>query len=450
MRGHRRARCASPTGPTRCIATTSASSSFDATSNRRVDMDRRATCRFFVALVLAVSFSAGAENIKIAYIDPASGMMAATGEHGVRELQFVVERINAKGGANGQKFEVVPMDNKLSPQESLALLNRAVDEGIHYVFQGNGSSVAGALIDGINKNNERNPDKRVVFLNYAAVDPDFTNSKCSFWHFRFDANSDMKLQAIMSTMIGKKEIKKVYIIGQDYSFGHQVAKPGKQLLKEKRPDVEIVGDELHPLAKVKDFAPYVAKIQASGADTVITGNWGSDLALLIRAARDAGLKAGFYTFYAGVVGAPTAIGEAGIGRVKVVSYYGLNDATKKEIQYLQAFKKKYGATEDPYTTAMQNGLDLLEKAMIQTKSTDPAKVAKAMEGMRLDGYFGPVEMRAQDHQMIQPLFIGTFSKVDGKAVKFSADGTKEFGFRTDHKIAAAESAMPTTCQMKRP
>ncbi|MFL5360014.1 MAG: ABC transporter substrate-binding protein, partial [Myxococcales bacterium] len=133
-------------------------------------MDRRATCRFFVALVLAVSFSAGAENIKIAYIDPLSGMMAATGDHGLRELQFVVERINAKGGANGQKFEVVPMDNKLSPQESLALLNRAVDEGIHYVFQGNGSSVAGALIDGINKNNERNPDKRVVFLNYAAVD----------------------------------------------------------------------------------------------------------------------------------------------------------------------------------------------------------------------------------------------------------------------------------------
>src|SRR3954463_2916679 len=351
MRGRRRARCASPTGPTRCIATTSASSSFDATSNRRVDMDRRATCRFFVALVLAVSFSAGAENIKIAYIDPLSGMMAATGDHGLRELQFVVERINAKGGANGQKFEVVPMDNKLSPQESLALLNRAVDEGIHYVFQGNGSSVAGALIEGINKNNERNPDKRVLFLNYAAVDPDFTNSKCSFWHFRFDANSDMKLQAITDTMVGNKSIKKVYIIGQDYSFGHQVSKTAKELIKQKRPDVELVGDELHPLAKVKDFAPYVAKIQASGADTVITGNWGSDLALLIRAARDAGLKAGFYTFYAGVVGATNAIGPAGVGRVKVVSFYGPNgkDVPAKTTKYIEDFKKKFGPSEDPYT-----------------------------------------------------------------------------------------------------
>ena len=214
--------------------------------------------------------------------------------------------------------------------------------------------------------------------------------------------------------------------------------------------MQIVGDELHPLAKVKDFAPYVAKIQASGADTIITGNWGSDLALLVRAANDAGLKANFYTFYAGVVGAPTAIGEAGIGRVKVVSYYGLSDANKKELEYVEAFKKKYGATEDPYTTAVQNALDLLEHAMNQTKSTEPAKVAKAMEGVKMDGYFGPVEMRAQDHQLIQPLFIGTFAKVDGKTVKFNADGTKEFGFRTDHKTPGPQTALPSTCQMKRP
>ena len=403
-----------------------------------------------LAAMLALAAAPAHAQIKIVYIDPLSGLMAATGDHGLRELRFAADRINERGGILGQKLEIVAMDNKLSPQESLTLLNRAVDEGIHYVFQGNGSSVAAALIDGVEKNNQRNPDKLVLFLNYAAVDPDFTNSKCSFWHFRFDANSDMKLQAIVNSMVSNKEIKKVYIIGQDYQFGHQVSKTAKELLKQKRPDVQLVGDELHPLAKVKDFAPYVAKIQASGADTIITGNWGSDLALLVRAANDAGLKASFYTFYAGVVGSPTAIGEAGIGRVKVVSYYGLNDATKKELEYVQAFKKKYGETEDPYTTAMQNALDLLSMAMTEAKSTDPAKVAKAMEGKKWDGYFGPVEMRAQDHQFIQPLFIGTFGKVDGKKVKFNADGTKEFGFTLDHKTPAPDTALPSTCQMKRP
>ncbi|HWE26234.1 MAG TPA: branched-chain amino acid ABC transporter substrate-binding protein [Myxococcales bacterium] len=407
--------------------------------------------RTFLGLSAALVAAAPARaQIKVFFIDPLSGLMAATGEHGLRELRFAAERINERGGILGQKLEIVGNDNKLSPQESLTLLNRAVDEGIHYVVQGAGSSVAGALIDAIEKNNERNPDKQILFLNYAAVDPDFTNSKCSFWHFRFDANSDMKLQAIVNSMVPNKEIKKVYIIGQDYQFGHQVSKTAKELLKEKRPDVQIVGDELHPLAKVKDFAPYVAKIQSSGADTVITGNWGSDLALLVRAANDAGLKTTFYTFYAGVVGAPTAIGEAGVGRVKVVSYYALSNATPKELQYVEAFKKKYGATEDPYTTSVQHALDLLERGVTQAKSTDPAKVAKAMEGVKMDGYFGPVEMRAQDHQLIQPLFIGTFAKVDGKTVKFNADGTKEFGFRTDRKVPGPETALPTSCQMKRP
>jgi branched-chain amino acid transport system substrate-binding protein len=404
----------------------------------------------FAASVTSVASAARADTIKIAYIDPLSGLMAATGDHGLRELQFAAARINDQGGVLGQKLEIVPMDNKLSPQESLTLLNRAIDEGIRYIVQGNGSSVAGALIDGINKHNARNPDKAVVFLDFAAVDPDFTNSKCSFWHFRFDANSDMKLQAIVGSMAADRSIKKVYIIGQDYQFGQQVSKTAKVLLKEKLPEAQLVGDELHPLAKVKDFSPYVAKIQASGADTVVTGNWGSDLALLVRAARDAGLKAKFYTFYAGVTGTPVALSEAGVDRVKVVAYYEPNDAPRRTLDYIAGFKKKYGDEADPYTMALPLALDMLVKAMTAAKSTDPLKVAHALEGMKTDGFFGPVEMRAQDHQLIQPLYVMTFTKVDGMKVKLNADGTKEFGFRQDRKLDGPSTALPTTCQMQRP
>jgi branched-chain amino acid transport system substrate-binding protein len=403
-----------------------------------------------VVVCLCAAASARADTIKIAYIDPLSGLMAATGDHGLRELQFAAARINEAGGVLGQKLEIVGMDNKLSPQESLTLLGRAVDEGIRYVVQGNGSSVAGALIDAINKNNARNPDKSVLFLNFAAVDPDFTNSKCSFWHFRFDANSDMKLSAIVGQMARDSSVKKIYIIGQDYQFGQQVSKTAKVLIKEKLPQAQLVGDELHPLARVKDFSPYVAKIQASGADTVVTGNWGSDLALLIRAARDAGLQAKFYTFYAGVTGSPVALGEAGVDRVKMVAYYEPNDAPKKTLEYIAAYKKKYGAESDPYTMALPTALDMLAKAMKAANSTDPAKVAKSLEGMKTDEWFGPVEMRAQDHQLLQPLYVMTFAKVDGKKVKLNADGTKEFGFREELKLDGPQTAQPSTCQMQRP
>ena len=193
-----------------------------------------------VWLSTALSFASlpARAQIKIAYIDALSGLMAATGDHALRELRFAVDQLNEKGGILGQKVEIVAMDNKLSPQESLRLLGRAVDEGIHYVIQGNGSSVAAALIDGIEKNNARNPDKPVVFLNVSAVDPDFTNGKCSFWHFRFDANSDMKLTAIFDSMAGNAEIKKVYLIAQDYQFGHQVIKTSKELIKSKLPGAD--------------------------------------------------------------------------------------------------------------------------------------------------------------------------------------------------------------------
>ena len=163
-----------------------------------------------------------------------------------------------------------------------------MDQGIHYVTQGNGSSVAGALIDAINKHNERNPGQEIVFFNNAAVDPDFTNSKCSFWHFRFDADTSMKMEAYTSYMKDEKNIKKVYLINQNYSHGHQVAKYFKEALSRKRPDVQVVGEDLHPLGQTRDFAPYIAKIKASGADSVVTGNWGADLSLLIKAAKDAG------------------------------------------------------------------------------------------------------------------------------------------------------------------
>jgi branched-chain amino acid transport system substrate-binding protein len=367
----------------------------------------------------------------------------------LRELEFAAEAINARGGILGQKVQIVPMDNKLSTQESLILLKSAIDQGIRYISQGNGSSVAGALIDAINKHNEREPSKSVVFLNYAAVDPDFTNDKCSFWHFRFDANTDMKMEALTNYLKDQKKVQKVYLLNQDYSHGHQVSKVARAMISAKRPDVKVVGDELHPLARVKDFAPYIAKIQASGADTVITGNWGPDLSLLVKAAKDANLKADFYTYYAGTVGVPPAMGEAGVDRVKVVSYYSANAVNAAGQAFMDAYKKKHGADKDPYSQSIRISLEFLAQAMEKAKSTDPVKVARAMEGARIDGPFGPVVVRAEDHQIEQALFITTFTRAGG-ALKNTADGTKEYAFRPDARIEMAAASRPTTCKMKRP
>ena len=414
-------------------------------------MNRIQLSRWGAVLLLACSAAARAQ-IKIGYIDPLSGLMAATGDHGLRELQFAASRINERGGILGQKIEIVAMDNKLSPQESLTVLKGAIDSNIHFITQGNGSGAGLALQDAIQKNNDRDPSKAVVYLNYAAVDPDATNSKCSFWHFRFDANSEMKLEALTEFIKGKPDIKKIYLINQNYSHGQQVSRAAKEYLKRKRPDIEVVGDDLHPLGSVKDFAPYAAKIKASGADAVITGNWGNDMSLLIKAVKDTGGKVTFYTFYAGGIGSPTAIGEAGVGTVKQITQWHTSVVPNKIQKDMLDFHKKY-ANLDYYYMQVRNELFMLAEAIRKVDSDDPLKVAYALEGMKYESPTGEVEMRATDHQLLAPLYISTIQKTAAKGgpkeVTYDLEN-QGIGFLTDARFEPYVSAQPTTCQMKRP
>jgi len=400
----------------------------------------------------AVSLQAGAaETIKIAVIDPLSGPFANVGEAQVRQIQLAIDMVNARGGVlGGTKFELVAFDSKSNPQEALLALKQAIDQGIHYINQTNGSNIAGALVDAVSKNNERNPDKLVLYMNTGAVDPALTNDRCSFWHFRFDADADMKMSALSDAIAQDKKVKKLYLINQDYAFGQAVAKAGHAMVAKKRPDVQIVGDELHPLGKIKDFAPYVAKIKSADADTVLTGNWGNDMTLLVRAAKDAGYNPEFYTYYAGGLGSPPALGDAGIGHLKQVTQFHSNIGTDASNKLVMAYKQKFPDTKDDlYFTTHILAVEMLAKAMDQAKSTDPAKVGKALEGMKFAGPAGEVTMRADNHQLIQPLFISTYSKVDGKDVKFDVERTGN-GFKTDRRIEGKDTVQATTCKMTRP
>ncbi len=384
------------------------------------------------------------ETVKIALIDPQTGLMGPLGVNQMRSWQFFAEEFS-KNNPAGVKFELVAFDNKLSPAESANALKAAIDQGIRYVAQGNGSSVAAAIIDGISKHNERNPGKELMYLNYAAVDPDFTNSKCNYWHFRFDADTSMKMEAMTSFMKDQKDVHKVFLLNQNYSHGHQVAKFAKETLKRKRPDIQVVGEDLHPLGQVRDFAPYVAKIKAAEADTVITGNWGSDLALLIKAAKEGGYDGKFFTYYTGVTGTPTALGTTGEGKVFQVAYshYNMEGPMAK---WMQAFKAKFN--DDMFTGAIPHAYAALSQAMANAKSTDPVKVAKAMEGLKYQSFNGEVEMRKADHQLQQPLFVTVWQKADAKH-PYSPENT---GMTL---VPVAEypsyvSSTPTSCQMKRP
>jgi branched-chain amino acid transport system substrate-binding protein len=415
---------------------------------RRIFIQCAAACLALTAITgVTAQTKGGGQTVRIAFMDPLSGPFAAVGQNIQRHFQLAAEIVNKKELAGpGVKFEIVPFDNKGSPQESLTLLRSLIDQKIQYVTQGNGSHVAIPLADAIAKHNERNPGQAIVFLNYAAVDPDLTNSKCSFWHFRFDANTDMKMEAITEYMKGRPEIKSVYLLNQNYSHGQQVTRVAKELLGRKRPDIKIVGEDLHPLGQVRDFSPYIAKVRASGADTVITGNWGTDLTLLIRAARDAGLNVSFYTYYAGVIGTPTAMGAAGAELVRMVSYWHPNIEKYPAEDLYTEFKKKHN--EEWYTLASYTSMTMLAEAIKRAKSADPLRVAYTMEGLKMPSIMGEIEMRATDHQLQQPLFVSVWTKAGGE-VKHESEKTG-YGFKTVRAIPTYVASQPTSCTMQRP
>jgi branched-chain amino acid transport system substrate-binding protein len=422
--------------------------------------------RLAAALVSAVAVSAAVaplaaraeEPIRIAMIEGLSGPFANAGEAVFRNLHWAVERVNQRGGVKlpggARKLELVRLDSKGAADEALTVLRSALDQRIGYVVQGNSSAVAAALIDALNKHNEREPTRRAVFLNYSAVDPALTNERCSFWHFRFDAHADMRLAALMDVLKDDRGVRKAYLIGQDYSFGQYVVKRSRSMIETRRPDIEIVGEELHPMGRVKDFLPYATKIRASGAQAVVTGNWGNDLTLLVKAVRDLGLPVKFYTFYGNALGVPATLGEAGVGAVLAVAEWHANTGDAASDALVAGFRQRFPDPRDDYLHArMQAMVELLAQAMERAKSADPTAVARALEGLKLDGRgLGGVHegwMRAEDHQFQQPLVVSVMDKAGAPGVKHDVEGSG-FGFRTVRRFDAKQVEAPQSCRMARP
>ena len=417
----------------------------------------------FLALsALTLGFNSGAATaeltpLKIAMIEGLSGPFANTGEAVFRNLIWAVERVNARGGvklpatAGGPRMlSLVRYDSKGQNEEALSALRAAIDDGAQFVVQGNSSATAAVLIDAINKHNEREPAKRVLFLNYSAVDPILTNEKCSFWHFRFDAHADMRMAALMEVLKDDRSIKNAYLMGQDYSFGQAVVREARRQLGVQRPDVHIVGDELHPLGRVKDFLPYAAKIKASGAQAVITGNWGNDLTLLVKAAKEVGFEGKFYTFYGNALGVPAAIGEAGVGKVIAVADWLPNVPGSPNETFYQAFRQRFPKPADDYVhMRMQLMVEALVQALEKAGTTNSIAVGDQLASTSVGLYGQSGAVRLADHQFQQPLVVGLMERQGAPGVRFDVEGSG-YGFRVIKQISAAQAEQPTSCKMVRP
>jgi branched-chain amino acid transport system substrate-binding protein len=400
--------------------------------------------------------------IRIAMIEGLSGPTANAGEAVFRNLVWAVERVNARGGVQlpggARPLQIDRYDSKGQTEEALSSLRSALDARIRIVMQGNSSAAAASLIEAINRHNEREPGQQVVFLNYSAVDPVLTNERCSFWHFRFDAHADMRMSALMEVLKDDREVSRVYLIGQDYSFGHTVLREARRQLPLRRPDVRVVGEELHPMARIKDFLPYATKIKASGADAVITGNWGNDLTLLVKAAREVGFEGKFYTFYGNALGAPAAMGEAGLQRVIAVADWFPNVPTDTSAAFYRSFRERFPRPADDYVhMRMQLMVEALVQALERAAREPGAPpgvpsavaLARALERADVSMAGQRLTMRAADHQAQQTLAVAVMDRQGAPGVAFDVEGSG-YGFRVIRVLSPEAAELPHSCTMRRP
>ncbi|MGB9700023.1 MAG: ABC transporter substrate-binding protein [Thermodesulfobacteriota bacterium] len=350
------------------------------------------------------------DTVNIVMLDPLSGAFKDIGERSVMGAQFAVDEINAAGGLLGKKIKLLPEDSQLKPDVAVRKATKAIlEDKAKFIFQLSSTAVARALMDVAEKN-------KVIFVTFGAESDFLTGKDFNPYFFRTCFTTGNRSRAYVE-FFKTKPWRKFYLINMDYAFGHAVAEDFKRVAKSIMPDLKIVGEDYHPLA-TKDFGPYITKILASGAEIIYTGNWGTDIEVLMKQGAQMGVKARYATYFLDDHIQLPNVGEAAIGSFVMSTYLPTLD-TPKNKAFLEKWHKKYKDTKHPWPTSNigygYNGAMFLFEAIKKAKSFEAEAIIKTWEGMEYDSLVGKQIMRACDHQV---LMNGPIGEIQAKSSLF--------------------------------
>jgi branched-chain amino acid transport system substrate-binding protein len=370
----------------------------------------RALCAVLVILVgsvLAFNEAHSASPVKLGFDDVRSGPFKTNGDMALMGMEVALKEINRSGGLLGRQVELAIEDNQMNPEIAVQKLKKLIlEDKVEAVFHESSSTVALAIAQTI-------PRYKKLYICVGAGTMGPTTENFNPYVFRTTGNVVQYLKGHAQYFAKEKKYKKIYLINFDNALGHDVAKYYEKFIKEVAPDIEIVGKEFHPVF-TKDFAPYISKIKASGADYIFTCDWGTDLIQLVTQGRAFGMTAPVAGIFLADANGLPMMGDAAIGSV-AATFMLLGVNTPKAKQFEESFYKEAKAWPVEQIYQGYSGMMMYAEAVKKAGSFDTQKVTKAFEGLDWDGPYGKVLMRAQDHQAILPLFVG---KVEGKTKYF--------------------------------
>jgi branched-chain amino acid transport system substrate-binding protein len=393
--------------------------------------------------------AATAAPVKIGVLETLSGPQASSGQAYRTAVRYAVDQINAAGGWNGEPVQLLEYDNQGGPAGAADKLKAAAADGVHMVVQGASSAIGGQITEDVRKHNLRNPGREIVYINVGAEALELTGEKCNFHHFRFSGDAQLRTKALVSAMKQAGALgTRVYSINQNYSWGQDMERAIAD--NAAAGGYQVVEKTLHDVNKVQDFAPYVAKIAATKADSVLTGNWSNDLLLLMKASKSAGLKVRFGTVFLDQPGNLANAGDLAIGHF-VVHTFNPESGGAEGARFMADYQARTGHAPtfiEPQTVyGMAMVADALKRTPPENGMLNVNAFAKALENTRIKSPMGEMSMRAADHQVQMPMVVSTVAK----DARYKADET-DMGFKPVKRFTAAEASIPaqSSCAMKRP
>ena len=400
------------------------------------------------------------DTIKIAFVNAFSGPSAYNGQLHFAPLAWAVHDINKRGGimVDGKKklIQLIKADNMAKAEQCKKITERMVlQEKVHILVGTSGSNMMKIIY-------EVGTKYKVPVWNYGTMSDEMHDAE-NFSRYTFMSSySTEQVSRAMAYYFGqiRKKEKTFYILNQDYAFGHLAADAFKKGLKEYYPGAQIVGEDYHKLF-LTDFAPYLTKIKASGAEIIYTNDWAPDSNNLKKQARQMGIKTPLAGNYV-VVGGPTMVElgvEGTVGSIHI-DQFDMPNAFKNPgyVKFHQTWLNTYKKWKAPYNSIVYKHASSgflasycmqiywLLSAIERTQSVDPEKLIKILEGDTYQCVNGKIlKMRACDHKSIQDFSITQLVPPDQQKVSYTIPPYywfTEFAYTGRQDVIPAEKCLP--------
>ena len=364
------------------------------------------------ATAAALSFTAAARaegTIKIGEINSYKAQPAFL-EPYKKGMELAVEQINAAGGVNGRRLELITRDDNANPGDAVRAAEELVSREKVDVLTGSFLSNIGLALTDFAK------QKKFFFLAAEPLTDKIVWQDGNHYTFRLRPSTWMQVAMLVPEAV-KMHKKRWALVYPNYEYGQSAAATFKTLMKAAQPDIEFVGEQATPLGKV-DAGSVVQALSDAKPDAIFNVLFGADLAKFVREGNTRGLFQG-RDVVSLLTGEPEYLDplkdETPNGWV-VTGYPWYGIQTPEHKAFFLAYHEKYKDYPRLGSVVGYSAIESLAAGIRKARSTDTEKLIKAFNGLQLSTPFGTITYRAQDHQSTMGAFVGKTKNENGKGV----------------------------------